>query len=126
MNSRTSQPFRSSFDDKRDEFSRGVDKAKSTAHDTAEAGSRTLKAATDKASGLASRVGDSAAEMADQAMDTASDMVERGSEYARAGSRQVREYASELEDVGRRNPLATLAATLMVGVVIGYVARGRH
>lgn len=125
MNSRTSQPFRSSFDDNRDEFSRGVENAKSTARDTAEAGSQTLKNATDKASSLATRVGDSAAEMAEQAKDTASDVIERGSEYARAGSRQVREYASELEGVGRRNPFTTLATTLIVGVVIGYIARGR-
>jgi hypothetical protein len=125
MQSRTSRPFQSAYDETRSEIERGADNAKDAAERGIESGKDTVQSASEKVSNLASRVGDSAGEMAEQAKETASEMAERGADYARSASRQVRTYASELEGIGRRNPLATLAAAIFVGVAIGYLARGR-
>ena len=38
---------------------------------------------------------------------------------------QAKSLASELEGIGRRNPLAAMVAALLVGVMIGVVSRGR-
>ena len=38
---------------------------------------------------------------------------------------QAKTFASELENMGRRNPLGAMAAALMVGVLIGLIGRGR-
>jgi hypothetical protein len=38
---------------------------------------------------------------------------------------QAKSFASELEGMGRRNPLGAMAAALLVGVMIGVISRGR-
>ena len=38
---------------------------------------------------------------------------------------QVKTFASEMENMARKNPLGTIGATLLVGVVIGMMSRGR-
>jgi hypothetical protein len=38
---------------------------------------------------------------------------------------QVKTVASELEAMARRNPLGALAGTLVVGLIIGMMSRGR-
>ena len=55
----------------------------------------------------------------------ASEVGEVASDFVEAGKEQVKTFASELEDMARRNPLGTLAGTLLVGVVIGLMTRGR-
>jgi ElaB/YqjD/DUF883 family membrane-anchored ribosome-binding protein len=54
---------------------------------------------------------------ADQIGDTASGL-------ANAASEQAKTFASELERMGRNNPLGALAGALLVGVVIGMIGRG--
>jgi hypothetical protein len=47
------------------------------------------------------------------------------SEMAGTASRQVTTFASELEAMAKRNPLGTIAGAVVVGVLIGLLARGR-
>lgn len=47
------------------------------------------------------------------------------SEIASSATEQVKTFASELEGMARKNPLGTLAGTLLVGIVIGMMSRGR-
>ena len=58
------------------------------------------------------------ADVADQIGSTASGI-------ANAASDQAKTFASELERMGRNNPLGALAGALVVGVVIGMIGRGR-
>lgn len=64
--------------------------------------------------------------MAGQVGDAASQLANRGSEFANAASQQAKTFASEVEAVGRANPLGAMAAALLVGVLIGLVGRGRN
>jgi ElaB/YqjD/DUF883 family membrane-anchored ribosome-binding protein len=79
-----------------------------------QAGGEAAKSARDVGQAVASQVSsatgglvDASAEMASQAKD------------------QMKTFASELETMARKNPLGTLAATLVAGVVIGMMTRGR-
>jgi hypothetical protein len=58
----------------------------------------------------------------------ASNVAEKGSEIATTASKQAKTFASELETLGRNNPLGAMAAAMMVGVLIGLIGligRGR-
>ena len=55
----------------------------------------------------------------------ASSLAESGSDMASAATDQAKSFASELEGMGRRNPLGAMAAALLVGVMIGVISRGR-
>jgi ElaB/YqjD/DUF883 family membrane-anchored ribosome-binding protein len=52
------------------------------------------------------------------ASDTAGDMAE-------IATKQVKTFASELETMAKRNPLGTIAGAVVIGVLIGLLARGR-
>jgi ElaB/YqjD/DUF883 family membrane-anchored ribosome-binding protein len=52
------------------------------------------------------------------ASDAASDMAE-------TATQQVKTFASELETMAKRNPLGTIAGAVVVGVLIGLLARAR-
>jgi hypothetical protein len=41
-------------------------------------------------------------------------------------SRQIKTFATEIEGVARKNPLAALAGALTLGIVIGLIIRGRR
>ena len=58
------------------------------------------------------------ATVASQASDIASSAVNSAQEQAKT-------FASELEIRARANPLGTIGATLVVGIVIGMLSRGR-
>jgi ElaB/YqjD/DUF883 family membrane-anchored ribosome-binding protein len=70
-----------------------------------EAGGEALKTAQNVGSAVGSQVGDAASEMAS------------------AAKAQAKTLATELENVTRNNPLATIGATLLVGVIIGMISR---
>jgi ElaB/YqjD/DUF883 family membrane-anchored ribosome-binding protein len=72
-----------------------------------EAGSEAYKTAQNVGSAVASQVGEVASEVASTAKS------------------QMKTFASELETMARNNPLGTIGATLLVGVVIGMMSRGR-
>jgi ElaB/YqjD/DUF883 family membrane-anchored ribosome-binding protein len=79
-----------------------------------QAGREASKTAQDVGSAVASQAG----AMAQQVGETAS-------EYASAATQQAKTLASEMETMARKNPLGTIGATLVVGIVIGMMSRGR-
>lgn len=60
-----------------------------------------------------------------QVGDAAGGAADKGADLAAAAKEQVKTFASELEGMARRNPLGTIAGTLVVGIVIGMMTRGR-
>lgn len=72
-----------------------------------EAGGEAVKTAQSVGSAVASQVSEVATDMANSAKE------------------QAKTFASEMENMARRNPLGTIGATLLVGVVIGMMSRGR-
>jgi ElaB/YqjD/DUF883 family membrane-anchored ribosome-binding protein len=48
-----------------------------------------------------------------------------GSTLASTAKGQAKTLASDLEEMARKNPLGTLAGTLLVGMVIGLMSRSR-
>jgi ElaB/YqjD/DUF883 family membrane-anchored ribosome-binding protein len=60
-----------------------------------------------------------------QMSGAASNLAEKGTELASAATEQAKTFASELEAMGRKNPLGAMAAAMMVGVLIGLIGRGR-
>lgn len=63
--------------------------------------------------------------MTDQVGGVASDLAGKGAEMASAASDQAKSFASELENMARRNPIGAMAGAVMVGVLIGLLGR-RH
>ena len=61
-----------------------------------------------------------------QVSDTASGVADTGSDLASSAKRHATTLASELEAMARRNPLGTIAGTLLVGVIVGMISRGRR
>ena len=55
----------------------------------------------------------------------ASQFGEVASDVAASAKEQVKTFASEVENMARKNPLGTIGATLLVGVVLGMMSRGR-
>jgi ElaB/YqjD/DUF883 family membrane-anchored ribosome-binding protein len=76
-----------------------------------QAGTDAVKTARDVTSNVASQVGNAASNVAEN------------SEIATTASKQAKTFASELETLGRNNPLGAMAAAMMVGVLIGLIGR---
>jgi len=79
-----------------------------------QASGRGAKAVQDMSQSVASQVGSAASGVA----DTGSDLVSTAKGHAKT-------FASELEDMARRNPLGTIAASLLIGAIFGMMSRGR-
>jgi ElaB/YqjD/DUF883 family membrane-anchored ribosome-binding protein len=79
-----------------------------------QAGTDAVKTARGVTSNVASQVG-----------NATSSVAEKGSEIATTASKQAKTFASELETLGRNNPIGAMAAAMMVGVLIGLIGRGR-
>jgi ElaB/YqjD/DUF883 family membrane-anchored ribosome-binding protein len=73
--------------------------------------------AANKASDIASAATDTAKRMTSDVANTASDVASAATEHAKT-------FASELERMGRANPLGVIAGAVLVGVVIGLLGRG--
>jgi ElaB/YqjD/DUF883 family membrane-anchored ribosome-binding protein len=56
--------------------------------------------------------------------DVANQIGSTASDLASAASEQAKTFASELERMGRNNPLGAIAGAVLVGVVIGLIGRG--
>jgi hypothetical protein len=65
----------------------------------------------------------SAREIAGQVGTTASDLAERGANAALVATDQAKTFASELENIARRNPLGAITGAVVVGVLIGAMGR---
>ena len=77
-----------------------------------QAGSEAAKSARDVASNVSEQVG-----------DVASNVADRGAMAASAANRQAKFFATELENMTRRNPLGALAAAVVVGELVGMLGR---
>ena len=88
-------------------------------HDTL---SKLVSAAGGQAAQTARNVGRA---VASQATSTAGGLASTSAEVASSATAQLKTFASELEDIARKNPLGALAGALAVGIVIGLVVRGR-
>jgi ElaB/YqjD/DUF883 family membrane-anchored ribosome-binding protein len=84
----------------------------------------------------AQTLGGSVGTAVDSAINTMEGAVDRGkamasdagavaSDMAESATQQMKTFASELEAMARRNPLGTVAGAVIVGVLIGLMARGR-
>jgi ElaB/YqjD/DUF883 family membrane-anchored ribosome-binding protein len=60
----------------------------------------------------------------DSAKKATSDVADKASDLASAATEQAKTFASELERMGRNNPLGAIAGAVLVGVVIGMIGRG--
>lgn len=75
---------------------------------------------------LASNAGSEAYKTAQSFGSTPASQVSDMASHAAAGAQeQAKTFASELEGVARRNPLGTIGGTLVVGILIGMMSRGR-
>ena len=114
---------RSDFDDiRRDSFAETLSQL-----------SREIASLKDTFALLASQTGGEAAKkmrnmseaLAFQVGDAAGGVADTGSDLATSAKQHAKTFASELEAMARRNPLGTIAGTLVVGVIIGMMTRGR-
>jgi ElaB/YqjD/DUF883 family membrane-anchored ribosome-binding protein len=96
--------------------------------------SRDIASLKDSFALLASQAGSEAAKtmrnmsqtVASQVGDAASGAAGTGADLAAAAKEHAKTFASELEGMARRNPLGTIAGTLLVGIVLGMMSRGRR
>ena len=84
-----------------------------------------LNSLKDTVSKFVSQAGDVSSSVATKVGNAASSLAESGSDIASAATDRAKSFASELEGMGRRNPLGAMAAALLVGVMIGVISRGR-
>ena len=63
--------------------------------------------------------------VASQVGDAASGVADTSSDLATSAKQHAKTFASELEAMARRNPLGTIAGTLVVGIIVGMMTRGR-
>ena len=95
--------------------------------------SREIASLKDTFALLASQTGGEAAKkmrnmseaLASQVGDAASGVADTGSDLATSAKQHAKTFTSELEAMARRNPLGTIAGTLVVGVILGMMTRGR-
>ena len=50
-------------------------------------------------------------------------MADKGANLASSTTQQEKTFATELENMARRNPLGAIAGAVMVGVLIGMMGR---
>jgi ElaB/YqjD/DUF883 family membrane-anchored ribosome-binding protein len=62
-------------------------------------------------------------EAAKSAREVTSNVADRGAELASAASDHAKGFASELENMARRNPIGALAGAVVIGVLIGLMGR---
>jgi ElaB/YqjD/DUF883 family membrane-anchored ribosome-binding protein len=65
----------------------------------------------------------SAREIAGQVGTAAGDIAERGANAASVATHQAKTFATELENIARRNPLGAIAGAVVVGVLFGMMGR---
>jgi hypothetical protein len=61
-----------------------------------------------------------------QVSSVASDMADKGANLASSTTQQEKTFATELENMARRNPLGAIAGAVMVGVLMGMIGRRKR
>jgi ElaB/YqjD/DUF883 family membrane-anchored ribosome-binding protein len=77
-----------------------------------EAADQAAKSAREVSTHVASRVS-----------DVAGDLADRGSAMASTATEQAKTFASEVENMARRNPMGAIAGAVLVGIMIGLLGR---
>src|SRR6516162_9408598 len=104
-----------SFGETLSQLSRDVASLKNTvALLASQAGGEAAKTMRNMSDAVAAQVGDAASGVA----DTSSDLATSARQHAKT-------FASELEAMARRNPLGTIAGTVVVGIIVGMMTRRR-
>jgi ElaB/YqjD/DUF883 family membrane-anchored ribosome-binding protein len=116
--------FSSAKDSANDAFNRGKEGLTKAAYDL-DGLRKDLDSLKDTVSKFVSQAGDVSSSVATKVGNAASSLAESGSDIASAATDRAKSFASELEGMGRRNPLGAMAAALLVGVMIGVISRGR-
>src|ERR1700674_354688 len=119
-------------------MSRGKEAVGAAAAEAMESGGIDLKALQDDLNNLKdtvttfiSRTGNEAAKsareittnIAGQVGSVASDIADKGANMATVATNQAKVFATELENMARRNPLGAIAGAVIVGVLIGMMGR---
>jgi ElaB/YqjD/DUF883 family membrane-anchored ribosome-binding protein len=119
-------------------MSRGKEAVGAAAAEAMESGGLDLKALQDDLNNLKdtvtkfiSRTGDEAAKsareittnIAGQVGSVASNIADKGANMATVATNQAKVFATELENMARRNPLGAIAGAVIVGVLIGMMGR---
>lgn len=78
----------------------------------AQAADEATKSAREVSANVAGRVG-----------DVATDLAQKGSAMASTATDQAKTFASEVENMARRNPIGAMAGAVMVGILIGMLGR---
>jgi ElaB/YqjD/DUF883 family membrane-anchored ribosome-binding protein len=79
-----------------------------------QAADEATKSAREVSANVAGRVG-----------DVATDIAQRGSAMASTATDQAKTFASEVENMARRNPIGAMAGAVVVGILIGMLGRRR-
>ena len=105
-----------------DRLSEDVSSLRADMHKMHDTLSKLVSAAGGQAAQTVRNVGQA---VASQVTSTAGGSARTSAEVASSATEQLKTFASELEDIARKNPLGALAGALAVGIVIGLVVRGR-
>jgi ElaB/YqjD/DUF883 family membrane-anchored ribosome-binding protein len=125
--------FSSAKEGANDAVNRGKEAAASAASSLANNASneleglrKELNSLKETVSRFLSQAGDMSASVATKVSDAASGVAESSANLASTATDQAKSFASEVENMGRRNPLGAMAAALLIGVLIGVIGRGRN
>ena len=79
----------------------------------------------DTARGAVDAVKSTVGEAFDRGQAAVSNASGVASDMADTATQQVKTFASELDAMAKRNPLGTIAGAMVIGVLIGFLARNR-
>jgi ElaB/YqjD/DUF883 family membrane-anchored ribosome-binding protein len=130
-NGGTTHGVRDALNAGRQGIAAAADDAKEAAASDLESLRRDLNSLKDTVAKFVSQASGEAAGSVREASSTLAKQVgeaasQTGSRIVTAVGGQAKTFASELEEMGRRNPLGSMGAAVAVGVLIGLWSRARH
>jgi len=85
-----------------------------------------LDTTTDLARNAADSVKTTVSDAVDRGQDAFTHAGEAATEMMETATQQMKTFASELDAMAKRNPLGTIAGAVVIGILIGFLARGRE